>query len=128
MYSRFHNFQLLISVCQCGKAISAYYKVLKVSYPLYIFTTLGFCTLDCIDRDIDGFKWYFLFWPRLMVCVLVLVFWFSFFNFFFSFYLLYCHVTWFLNHTAAAFYTYIYMCVYIYMYVCVYIHRYINNL
>lgn len=48
-------------ICQCGKAISAYYKLLKVSCPLYIFTTLGFCTLDCIDRDIDGFKWYFLF-------------------------------------------------------------------
>lgn len=114
MYFRFHNLQLLISVCQCGKAISAYYKLLKVScLTLYIFTTSGFCTLDCIDRDIDGFKWYFHCQPRILVCVLVLVFCFFIFIFF-SCYLLYCHVTWFLNHTAAAFYTYIYMCVYIY--------------
>lgn len=127
MYSRFHNFQLLISVCQCGKAISAYYKVLKVSYPLYIFTILGFCTLDCIDRNIDGFKWYFLFWPRLMVCVLVLVFWFSFFNFFshFIYYTAMLHGFW-ITQQLLSIHTYI--CVCIYMYVCVYIHRYINNL
>lgn len=124
MYFRFHNLQLLISVCQCGKAISAYYKLLKVScLTLYIFTTSGFCTLDCIDRDIDGFKWYFHCQPRILVCVLVLVFCFFIFIFF-SCYLLYCHVTWFLNHTAAAFYTYIYMCVYIYVCMCIYTQIY----
>lgn len=88
MYFRFHNLQLLISVCQCGKAISAYYKLLKVScLTLYIFTTLGFCTLDCIDRDIDGFKWYFHCQPRILVCVLVLVF--CFFHFYIFFLVIY---------------------------------------